>query len=151
MAISVNLTVRWKIKLKKRTHHLCWQDSSSSINVLIELACQFFLALNIPWYSLVCSIFKSSLIYKFWTNQHFNHWFEDKHKEGLRTLVESLVQMTCSDFTNFLKLTEFTIWNAFSEQQPNQNLDLTNFFEKLWYKTQHFCWKCVLYCKFSQF
>ena len=24
-----------------------------------------------------------------------------KHKEGLRTLAESLVQMTCSDFTNF--------------------------------------------------
>ena len=24
-----------------------------------------------------------------------------KHKEALRTLVDSLVQMTCSDFTNF--------------------------------------------------
>ena len=29
-----------------------------------------------------------------------------KHKEALRTLVESLVQMTCSDFTNFLKTVE---------------------------------------------
>ena len=52
---------------------------------------------------------------------------EIKHKEGLRTLAESLVQMTCSDFTNFLKLTEFTIQNAFSAEQPNQRLDLTNF------------------------
>ena len=42
-------------------------------------------------------------------------------KEGLRTLAKSLVQMTCSDFTNFLKLTEF------SAEQPNQRLDLTNF------------------------
>ena len=32
-----------------------------------------------------------------------------KHKEGLRTLAESLVQMTCSDFTNFLVLAEFAI------------------------------------------
>ena len=32
-----------------------------------------------------------------------------KHKEGLRTLAESLVQMTCSDFTIFLKLTDFTL------------------------------------------
>ena len=35
--------------------------------------------------------------------------FRYKHKEAFSTLVESLVQMTCSDFTNLLKLTEFTI------------------------------------------
>ena len=29
-------------------------------------------------------------------------------KEAFSTLVESLAQMTCSDFTNFLKLAEFT-------------------------------------------
>ena len=27
-----------------------------------------------------------------------------KHKEAFNTLVESLVQMTCIDFTNFLKI-----------------------------------------------
>ena len=32
-----------------------------------------------------------------------------KHKEALSTLVESLVQMTCSDFTIFFKLAEFAI------------------------------------------
>ena len=32
-----------------------------------------------------------------------------KHKEAFSTLVKSLVQMTCIDFTNFLKLDEFTI------------------------------------------
>ena len=30
-----------------------------------------------------------------------------KHKEAFSTLVESLVQMTCSDFTIFFKLAEF--------------------------------------------
>ena len=30
---------------------------------------------------------------------------QSKHKEAFSTLVESLVQMTCIDFTNFLKLT----------------------------------------------
>ena len=30
-----------------------------------------------------------------------------KHKEALSTLVESLVQITCSDLTNFFKLAEF--------------------------------------------
>ena len=34
---------------------------------------------------------------------------EVKHKEAFNILVESLVQMTCIDFTNFLKLAEFTI------------------------------------------
>ena len=33
----------------------------------------------------------------------------DKHKEAFSTLVESLVQMTFIDFTNFLKSAEFTI------------------------------------------
>ena len=32
-----------------------------------------------------------------------------KHKEAFSTLVESQVQMTCIDFTNFLKLAEFKI------------------------------------------
>ena len=36
-------------------------------------------------------------------------WPGVKHKEAFSTLVESLVQMTCIDFTNFLKLAEFTI------------------------------------------
>ena len=33
-----------------------------------------------------------------------------KHKEALSTLVESLVQMTCSDFTIFLELAGFAIY-----------------------------------------
>ena len=53
-------------------------------------------------------------------SQYFSmiQWFsvEHKHKEGLRTLAESLVQMTCSDFTNFSKLTEFTIQDTFSAE-----------------------------------
>ena len=32
-----------------------------------------------------------------------------KHKEAFSTLVESLTQMTHIDFTNFLKLVQFTI------------------------------------------
>ena len=32
-----------------------------------------------------------------------------KHIEAFSTLVESLVKITCIDFTNFLKLAEFTI------------------------------------------
>ena len=35
--------------------------------------------------------------------------FVYKHKEGLRTLAESLVQITCNDYTNFLILADFTI------------------------------------------
>ena len=37
---------------------------------------------------------------------------QGKHKEAFSTLFESLVQMTCSDLTNFLKLAEFAIKNA---------------------------------------
>jgi len=33
----------------------------------------------------------------------------NKHKEAFSTLVESLTQMTRIDFTNFLKLVQFTI------------------------------------------
>jgi hypothetical protein len=34
-----------------------------------------------------------------------------KHKEAFSTLVESLVQMTCLDFTNFFKLAKLQLFS----------------------------------------
>ena len=64
-----------------------------------------------------------------------------KHKEGLKTLAESLVQMTCSDLTIFFKIDwVYNIKRVFSRNVA--------FWWIFWvcqlvicYKTQHFCWK----------
>ena len=54
------------------------------------------------------------------------------------------VTKTCSDFTNFLKLTELTIENSFYITTFQKICQIKALIRLL-------CWKLVLYCKLSQF
>ena len=74
-----------------------------------------------------------------------------KDREALRTLVESLVQMTCSDFSNFFKLAELS-----DKLQPfvMENSGKCTYLQKIRQikvSIRLFCWKRVLYGKLGQY
>ena len=68
-----------------------------------------------------------------------------KHKEAFSTLIKSLVQMTCSDYTNFLKLVEFAMENSGRCTYLQKKVVKSRC--RLGYSAEI----CILYCKLSQF
>ena len=67
-----------------------------------------------------------------------------KHKEPFSTLVETLVQITSSDFTIFFKFAEFAMENS-------GKCTYLQKIRQIKVSIRLFCWNSVLYGKLGQF